>query len=949
MTFDRMARARGGADAGPELNNSTLAAEVLRLSGLLAQEQGAKEGGQYSFPADDDEGQGGSFVLSRDDTLQIIGLLNSRDDEIAKRELGVLLGHLERPAVEGLVRRLYATLRRRSHEFSGLLEANALRRVGHDSMLPCGASRESRPMSGRVPASAYAAASARAPAGFPPSRRVASGEGGFHPAERAQERQPPGIAQTASPRGGGSGDGPTRSLRSTDRGEMPQVFRRLTAPAGGAEEAGRASVMLDGTGTGPGVGVDGGGPQVTAYLAALLEAHEQETGHPAASSRYLPEDFDSLPSPRGAMEEYEQLGVRRCPRVPEAKAAEIFERLHRTGKEHRVRRRVYLELGLMVEQAREAQTCTFEPRVPLAQYYGGITPLAGVSDRLYNDSLARKQRLAQLAQNFPAPSFQPQTLASAGRGQDSFRASRMRGQGVLSPRDTLPAELDQGPDDDLYAADQALSPRGGRDDMGDGPIQEFSSEMNEPAHLRLFREHADRKVRQHRREEMDAEWRKHSYRPDIQRSQATGPQILRQYSAIGLMPASYETGSLGTGEEEIHGMEETPVEVPIVTALPFSQWPQDTNGIGHSRGYETTSLAAAAVAATSSANAAASGAAIGGAPLPYAVGAIDEGFSAELSVELGLSRSALDESELQLRSSAGASATPARPELVSRFADELGAASAASAPAPAVLAAPAAAGSQAPGHASARGASVTFDTLAVSGLGSTGGAGGSSATASAGASCAVAAGGCPVMRTQPANLNLGPQGGSVVASGHPSSAVHAAVATLQVVRRQASSPSPTPMPLGPQGTPPQLYRPFSGTLPVMPPGAPLSARGMVQPGAVRAAPPVSPRLHVVPPPTTSVGMQGGQTMTRAVSGSVLPAAQYSAVSAPGYPAPRQQQPYPHPLVAAQMGGWRPGGITASTPVLPQMMQLHMGAMTASPRPPIQMGYHQGVAPGTSFR
>merc|ERR1719424_705216 len=114
---------------------------------------------------------------------------------------------------------------------------------------------------------------------------------------------------------------------------LPQVFRRLTEGTASAymasDEVVRGARAAMGMGivspaqpglvspplTIGGVPSNEGGPQASAYLEALLEAHECETGVPATSSRRpMAEDMDPL--------------GQRSPRVPEEKAKEIFDRLN---------------------------------------------------------------------------------------------------------------------------------------------------------------------------------------------------------------------------------------------------------------------------------------------------------------------------------------------------------------------------------------------------------------------------------------------------------------------------------------------------------------------------------------------------------------------------------------------------------------------------------------------
>merc|ERR1719399_613829 len=64
--------------------------------------------------------------------------------------------------------------------------------------------------------------------------------------------------------------------------------------------------------------------------------------------------------------------------------------------------------------------------------------------------------------------------------------------------------------------------------MTHGKDEDSSSQ---PRHIRLYCEHTARQQRQEQRRESLAEWKKHSYRPDITTSQKTGPQIYRAESS----------------------------------------------------------------------------------------------------------------------------------------------------------------------------------------------------------------------------------------------------------------------------------------------------------------------------------------------------------------------------------------------------------------------------------
>lgn len=143
-------------------------------------------------------------------------------------------------------------------------------------------------------------------------------------------------------------------------------------------------------------------------------------------------------------------------REPEAKVKEIFDRLDKSGKEHRVRRRVYHELGRLVEQAREAQQCTFEPTTRQRPAHASVAdgPGCTATERLYREGLERKMRREQAILNAPVPPFRPQKRSSVGGvGAGAGRSVPLRGSlidgrqskataegGQASPRDTLAAE-----------------------------------------------------------------------------------------------------------------------------------------------------------------------------------------------------------------------------------------------------------------------------------------------------------------------------------------------------------------------------------------------------------------------------------------------------------------------------------------------------------------------------
>mmetsp|Transcript_128161 Transcript_128161/g.221124 ORF Transcript_128161/g.221124 Transcript_128161/m.221124 type:complete len:1527 (+) Transcript_128161:154-4734(+) len=696
-----------GAMTGADGEESSLAAEVLQLSNILAQEGSANQGAPYCFPVEDLGGSGGGrFELSRDDTLHLIGLLNSPEIDFAKRELSTLLRRLDRPAVEGLTRQLFAALRRRSGEIA-ILEDKASR-AAHKTTAQ--GSKKVKKKHNDLPATermmqehpddtAAAAGPAslmtdirndgifsgvahwikdhtsshptqaedtgasvpqvrgelcvrvvaafnllKAPVGgvltsgdvadpfvvirvgsdeyktaviqnsvhpiwdsevytfiidtSRPERRALSLEvfhsgGHFHSNKRlgflqvdilSLLHQGP-IRKREKLQGGGDGElelellfkpevhrqttgqeprrragrGPAVGARSLElpvasprgsrpeeaviatsgrgtkapggvkgnREEMPQVFRRLTAPVTSPsfDELIRARNLASGNSPATPLTVGGimsteSGPQASAYLEALLEAHEMETGVPATSSR------------RQLLTEETEIGVKKTPRVPEEKAKQIFDRLYKSGKEHRVRRRVYHELGLLVEQAKEAQTCTHLPCVPLAAYPGG-QPLEGsVSERLYREGLDRMRRREEMQRNVQPPPFRPQILAgppeSARRENPAFVetprepfAGGAEEEGGLGP-DGLPLQNVEGDEVQALPPDQ---------NFGDEVAQ--LDRFTQPSHIRLFNEHFLRQERQRNREEEEAEWRKFNYKPDISTSQASGPQIVRASSLAG--------------------------------------------------------------------------------------------------------------------------------------------------------------------------------------------------------------------------------------------------------------------------------------------------------------------------------------------------------------------------------------------------------------------------------
>mmetsp|Transcript_31138 Transcript_31138/g.56868 ORF Transcript_31138/g.56868 Transcript_31138/m.56868 type:complete len:554 (+) Transcript_31138:119-1780(+) len=532
--------------------DSMLAAEVLQVSGILAQ-----EAGPYRFPVDDIDGAqstGGSatFELSRDDMLYLIGLLNSKDIAIAKTELGVLLSKLDRPVVQGLTTRLFAALRRRNNEM--IAARDELRHEkGAGAAMQAQGARPRRQTIGKP--------DRPAPRSPPPPQLQAPA---VPPTSSSSPRlvKNDHVMSTSSlysdvrrPRRHNGATSPTSDAKKSPSGkgdELPPVFRRLTAPVCRVSDEARTREALASAGSpdinrtqcaltiggvlaerpdnntavlaSSGMVRSPSGPKVSEYLEQLLEAHELDAGLPVGVRRPLGiEDIDPT--------------TRQVQRVPEEKAREIFDRLYRSGKEHRVRRRVYHELGLLVEQAKEAQTCTFEPDVPLAKYPGGVQPEGPVAERLYRDGMERLQRREELMQTAPVSSFRPATLTESGyfaAGRRLEIAGAGPGMG-LSPRDTL------GPRD------------------------------VEPPHIRLYREHMERRTRQSQREVEQAEWRKYTYKPDISSSQVSGPQIIRSVSVSGLPLArddDYDDIVEVQTQEDVYNYNPLPVDEAVESEIP---------------------------------------------------------------------------------------------------------------------------------------------------------------------------------------------------------------------------------------------------------------------------------------------------------------------------------------------------------------------------------------------
>lgn len=494
------------SSGGGGYSGSTLAAEVLRLSGLLPQPGAAKVGDACGLPLDDvGTGEGrGLLELAREDALDLVGLLNSHEVQIAKREFAVLLARLERPVVEGLTRWLFVTLRRQKRELAALEYDARKAEKAHCHGLR-GTLRPRR--------------DARS---FSPGDGSEAGRDKreWSPLQSAHD----GHEQMLAP---GSGGSPVTTPRHQEA--LPHVFRRLTAPGQGGD-SGHATPCHSYVSTASAnllANEDGLPP--SAYIRALIEAHQFGAAHPS-----------------------EDAGAHRAARVPEEKAKEIFERLYKSGKDHRIRRRVYSELGLLVEQAKEAQTCTFEPHLPTAGQFVGALPEGSVTERLYRDGLDRRRRREDMVRQAPVPSFRPRTSTSPthhlvpGCGR---RAGETHAY-LMSPRDTLSA---------------AGGEEAGHGGELRGPLGCEEAGHLEPTHLRLFREHEERRTRQVQREEMEAEWRKHTYQPDIRPSQASGPQVARQCSATGMpmdLGMDIRVGVTSEAQEDAP----LPVQVALVPA-----------------------------------------------------------------------------------------------------------------------------------------------------------------------------------------------------------------------------------------------------------------------------------------------------------------------------------------------------------------------------------------------
>lgn len=338
-------------------------------------------------------------------------------------------------------------------------------------------------------------------------------------------------ARTRSPEGDASAAAQQRAMRSD--GPMPEVFQRLyhgdvtghavsRSPRGDRiidevrapslygqngshsyDQVHRAQLVAEASADGgpeisygpPGLQENEQAPLVSDYLSSLLQQRENETGLPASASRRSPlEDMDPQSFVQPA-------------RVPEEKAKEIFDRLYKSGQELRCRRTVYSRLGELVQEAKNAQTCTFEPRVPLAQYRGGAPSQGTVFDRLHQDMNDRTKRRDQLLRQNPGPSFRPKT-------NDTMRRDVEQSTPGLSPRDTL--QVDDGGAEDGNEDGQGMAQEESQMPMMGGGLRASP-------HNRLYNEHKARQQRKQAQSGSLVKWKedfhkKHPFKPDLMKS-----------------------------------------------------------------------------------------------------------------------------------------------------------------------------------------------------------------------------------------------------------------------------------------------------------------------------------------------------------------------------------------------------------------------------------------------
>lgn len=458
MGVQTLGDARKGGRREPHGGAPSLSDRVLQVSEVI--EQG--EDGPYTFVVDTNDPDASEFTLAKDDCLSVIGLLNSPDFDSARRQIRQVLSKLERPAVEGLALRFYLALKRQEQELAALSMRSHSRRP-QTSQRPQAAQRpESRGMSPVEPTPQARDRLRRQDQPTPQSHREGwQSERGSSMERMENSERRTNSSEPAPARNGTPQRVPDAQQRngSTGRRDLPEVFKRLTGQP-------KISDTPESTN-----GAEGELARDTAstYLKSLLEAYRQ------SPEKGISDSLDDRREDR----------TRKSPRVPEAQAQQIFDRLYNSAKEFRVRQRVYQEFGMMAEEALNAQSCTFEPQVSSSGRAGDTRQIA---DRLHKEGAARRARREELQAKAVVPSFRPQLKSKA--------------QPDVVPR-------------------------------------------QESTYVRLFRENEARKKRQEIRQEEMADWKKHEYRPDIAKSQASGPQIQRAQSELNFHGADAEDGYHG--------------------------------------------------------------------------------------------------------------------------------------------------------------------------------------------------------------------------------------------------------------------------------------------------------------------------------------------------------------------------------------------------------------------
>lgn len=112
----------------------------------------------------------------------------------------------------------------------------------------------------------------------------------------------------------------------------------------------------------------------------------------------------------------------------------------------------------------------------------------------------------------------------------------------------------------------------------------------ESPHVRLFREHKDRRSRQTRREETEAEWMKHSYKPNVAKSKASGPRVGRFQSSSSLRcnddshGSQVEHATMSLAAAAAAAMSDQPIVTshyvpePEFANASLEEWPFEENG-----------------------------------------------------------------------------------------------------------------------------------------------------------------------------------------------------------------------------------------------------------------------------------------------------------------------------------------------------------------------------------